>query len=129
MVITGRVPLLLLLGLVSVVLRPAMSTVWLWLLLVVLVTALDWFWAVKPSTLTLRRAPIGSVRLGYDAESRLTVGNGGTRAVSAVLRDAWQPTAGAEGNREQKLQAYREVCDSLLLRIRKRFSRVSAASG
>lgn len=27
-----------------------------------------------------------------------------------------------EGTREQRLQAYREVCDGLLLRIRKRFS-------
>ena len=36
---------------------------------------------------------------------------------------------GTDGNREQKLQAYREVCDGLLLRIRKRFSRVGAASG
>ena len=35
----------------------------------------------------------------------------------------------AEGNREQKLQAYREVCDTLSMRIRKRFSKVSAASG
>jgi protein-tyrosine-phosphatase len=30
------------------------------------------------------------------------------------------PTA-AEGTREQRLQAYREVCDGLLLRIRRRF--------
>jgi hypothetical protein len=35
----------------------------------------------------------------------------------------------AEGNREQKLQAYREVCDTLSMRIRKRFSKVGAASG
>src|SRR5476649_2826913 len=34
-----------------------------------------------------------------------------------------------EGNREQKLEAYREVMDGLLLRIRKRFSRAAAASG
>jgi protein-tyrosine-phosphatase len=33
-----------------------------------------------------------------------------------------------EGNREQKLQAYRELCDALLLRIRKRFSKAGAAS-
>ncbi len=46
-----------------------------------------------------------------------------------VLYWPTQDPTGAEGNREQKLQAYREVCDSLLLRIRKRFSRVSAASG
>ena len=34
-----------------------------------------------------------------------------------------------EGNREQKLSAYREVMDSLLLRIRKRFAKGGAASG
>ncbi len=34
-----------------------------------------------------------------------------------------------EGSREQKMRAYREVCDGLLLRVRKRFSKVSAASG
>ena len=49
----------------------------------------------------------------------------------AVDVEYW-PTAdptGMEGNREQKLQAYREVCDTLLMRIRKRFSKVGAASG
>jgi protein-tyrosine-phosphatase len=53
-----------------------------------------------------------------------------TRA-HAVDVEYWpthDPT-GAEGNREQKLQAYREVCDELSLRIRKRFSKVGAASG
>src|SRR5262245_48856062 len=35
----------------------------------------------------------------------------------------------AEGSREQKLAAYREVCDTLSLRIRKRFAKVGAASG
>ena len=34
-----------------------------------------------------------------------------------------------EGSREQKLAAYREVCDGLLLRIRRRFAKVGAASG
>jgi protein-tyrosine-phosphatase len=33
------------------------------------------------------------------------------------------------GNREQKLEAYREVCDALSSRIRRRFSKVGAASG
>jgi protein-tyrosine-phosphatase len=33
-----------------------------------------------------------------------------------------------EGNREQKLEAYREVCDSLLLRIRKRFAKVGSSN-
>jgi protein-tyrosine-phosphatase len=40
-----------------------------------------------------------------------------------------QDPTGAEGNREQKLRAYREVCDTLSTRIRRRFARVGAASG
>ena len=53
-----------------------------------------------------------------------------TRTVAAEV-EYWptQDPTGTEGNREQKLQAYREVCDTLLLRIRKRFSKVGAASG
>ena len=53
-----------------------------------------------------------------------------TRTVAADV-EYWpthDPT-GAEGNREQKLEAYREVLDGLLLRIRKRFSKVGAANG
>src|SRR6188768_4434818 len=36
---------------------------------------------------------------------------------------------GIEGSREQKLQAYREVCDGLFMRIRRRFAKGGAASG
>ena len=34
-----------------------------------------------------------------------------------------------DGSRQQKLDAYREVCDTLSIRIRKRFAKVGAASG
>ena len=34
-----------------------------------------------------------------------------------------------EGTRDQKLAAYREVCDGLMMRIRRRFSKAGAASG
>ena len=34
-----------------------------------------------------------------------------------------------EGSRDQKLAAYREVCDGLMMRIRRRFAKVTAASG
>jgi uncharacterized protein (DUF58 family) len=101
MVITGRVPMLLALGLVPVVLRPAMGTVWGWLLLVALVTVIDWLLAVRPATLAISRAEVGSVRLGHGADSRLTVANPGGRTVRALVRDAWQPTAGAADNRHR----------------------------
>jgi protein-tyrosine-phosphatase len=45
--------------------------------------------------------------------------------LSAVEVEYWptfDPT-GTEGSREQKLSAYRELCDTLMLRIRKRFGR------
>jgi protein-tyrosine-phosphatase len=53
-----------------------------------------------------------------------------TRTLAADV-EYW-PTpdpAASEGSREQKLAAYREVCDMLLLRIRRRFAKVAAASG
>ena len=53
-----------------------------------------------------------------------------TRTVAADV-EYWptpDPT-GTEGSREQKLAAYREVCDALSMRIRRRFSRAGAASG
>jgi protein-tyrosine-phosphatase len=52
-----------------------------------------------------------------------------TRTLAADVEywPTFDPT-GTEGNREQKLSAYREVCDELLLRIRKRFAKAGAAS-
>src|ERR1700742_982643 len=53
-----------------------------------------------------------------------------TRTIAADV-EYWpthDPTGG-EGSREQKLEAYREVCDTLSMRIRKRFAKVGAASG
>ena len=51
-----------------------------------------------------------------------------TMAVDVEYWPTHDPT-NTEGNREQKLAAYREVCDGLALRIRKRFARGGAASG
>ncbi len=53
-----------------------------------------------------------------------------TRTLAADV-EYWptQDPTRADGNREQKLEAYREVCDGLLLRIRKRFSKSGAANG
>jgi protein-tyrosine-phosphatase len=34
-----------------------------------------------------------------------------------------------QGSRDQKLAAYRDVCDQLMMRIRRRFAKVGAASG
>lgn len=99
MSITGRVPLLLLLGVVPAVLRPSMGTVWLWVLAVLLLVAADTLLAPAPSALALSRRPVGTVRLGHPTEAWLLVENTSRRRLRGVLRDAWQPTAGASGNR------------------------------
>ena len=52
-----------------------------------------------------------------------------TRTLAADV-EYWptpDPT-GTSGNREQKLAAYREVCDGLLLRIRRRFTKAGVAN-
>ena len=53
-----------------------------------------------------------------------------TRTLAADVEywPTFDPTR-VEGNREQRLQAYREVLDGLMLRIRKRFAKVGAPSG
>jgi uncharacterized protein (DUF58 family) len=99
--ITGRVPLLLLLGVVAVVARPQGSTVWLWLLVVVLLTGLDLLLAPSTDAVTVERLPVGRVRAGTDTVSVLAVENTGGRGVRLLLRDAWQPSAGARDNRHR----------------------------
>ncbi|WP_028636415.1 DUF58 domain-containing protein [Nocardioides sp. URHA0032] len=101
MAITGRVPLLLLLGVVAVALRPSQGTVWLWVLAVALLVGADLLLAPSTSALSMVRPPVGTVRLGHPAETRLLVVNESGRRVRGRLRDAWQPTAGASGNRHR----------------------------
>jgi uncharacterized protein (DUF58 family) len=99
MVLSGRVVALLLAGLLPVVLRPGLGTTWLWVLVVALAVLLDWALAPSPSAVALTRRPSGSVRLGTAAETLLVATNTARRPVRATVRDAWQPSAGATGNR------------------------------
>jgi uncharacterized protein (DUF58 family) len=101
MAITGRVPLLLLLGVVAVLLRPAASTVWLWLLVVVALVAVDLLLASSPRAFSVERVPPGRVRAGHDATSVLVVASSAGHRATLLVRDAWQPTAGARDNRHR----------------------------
>ncbi|KGN42355.1 DUF58 domain-containing protein [Knoellia aerolata] len=96
MALTARALWLVLLGIVPVVLRPAASTVWLWLLLCAVVAGVDAWLAPRPRALHLERALPPSVRLGESVRTSLLVTNPGTRTAVGVLRDAWPPSAGAE---------------------------------
>jgi uncharacterized protein (DUF58 family) len=101
MALTGRVPLLVLLGLLPVVLRPTRGTVWLWLLAVVVLVLVDWALAARPDRLSLTRRSLGTVRLGRPTETVLVAANDSRRPIRARVRDAWQPSAGASDNRHR----------------------------
>src|SRR4051794_17898453 len=78
-----------------------MSTVWLWVLAVLLLTGADLLLAPSPATLTVTRPPVGAVRLGEPTATTLLATNESRRRLHGVVRDAWQPTAGAEPNRHR----------------------------
>lgn len=101
MTISGRVPLLLLAGVVPVVLRPTFATAWLWVALVLSLAVLDWYLAARPDQLGLSRSADPRVRLGEPTSTVLTATNPTRRRLRGVIRDAWQPTAGASGNRHR----------------------------
>ncbi len=101
MAISGRVSLLLLAGLLPVVVRPVASTVWLWLLLVGLLCLLDRWLAAPVGDVALERRPTSTVRLGDLTSTEVVARNTGGRTMRLLVRDAWQPSAGAGPDRHE----------------------------
>lgn len=99
--ITGRVPLVLLVGVLALVARPAASSALWWVAAVVVLVGLDVLLAASPSALELTRRPVDQLRQGGTATSALELRNAGTRRMRGRLRDAWQPSAGAHDNRHR----------------------------
>ncbi len=99
MAISGRVPLLVLIGLPLVILWPTPLTVLGWLTLVIIACGADLLLAVPPQALRITREMPGSVRLTESVESRLTVTNSSTRSAQLQVRDAWPPSANSPGQR------------------------------
>ena len=66
MAVSGRFPLLLLLGVVAVVIQPTREMVLLWVGICVAVTLVDLAIAVSPRRLDIQREPVGQVRLGAE---------------------------------------------------------------
>ncbi|MEO7070624.1 MAG: DUF58 domain-containing protein [Nostocoides sp.] len=99
MALTPRSLWLVLPGLAALAIWPAQSTVRWWWLATLLVLALDWWLAPRPSGLRITRRSAAQIRLGESASSDLVLLNPGSRAVHGVVRDAWQPSAGAARTR------------------------------
>jgi len=99
MALSWRAVALVLLGLLPVLQWPSMSTVRWWLLICLVVIALDLLLAPSPKQLRVERSADEQVRLGESTSSTLTVANPTGRRMRGRLRDAWVPSAGASGER------------------------------
>ncbi|PPH15892.1 DUF58 domain-containing protein [Rathayibacter sp. AY1G1] len=98
--LTGRSVLVLLVGLVPVVLlggrsEVAFAVLGLWLLAWAVLVGIDVAVAGSPRAVVLERRVPDRVRLGERAEATLLVTSTGRRRITGVLRDAWEPSAGA----------------------------------
>ncbi|MGG5173651.1 DUF58 domain-containing protein [Pseudarthrobacter sp. J1763] len=100
MAISGRVLLLAAVVLVLLVLFPSWSTVLLALAALVLLVFLDVALAALLKKLQFRRMLPQNVRLGEPCTSEVLVSNDSSRRLQGEMRDAWQPSAGAQKARQ-----------------------------
>lgn len=99
MALTWRAVVLAALGLVAVAVAPTSGTVLAWAVIIIVVCVLDIALAASPRRVAIERRVTGPVRLTQQASSQLVVTNLGGRTLRGLVRDAWQPSAGARGNR------------------------------
>jgi uncharacterized protein (DUF58 family) len=93
--LTGRFVVLLALGAIPIVLIGAPWVLAGWMVLVVILTALDLFLAASPRSLRVTRDLPARVRLGETVRASAILTNTGSRTIRGRVRDAWQPSAGA----------------------------------
>lgn len=104
MFVSGRLVLLVALGVVPVVLlaaggAPAWAVAGAWVVLAAALVAVDVALAAEPRQLRVeRRLPRRTLK-DEPAVSELVVTNTGDRRLRGLLRDGWQPTAGADDAR------------------------------
>lgn len=117
MFLTGRAVLLTAAGLLPVLAFPRPLTAWLWLAAAAALCATDAALASSPRSLSVTRTTTAAVRLDETARSTLQIRNPTRRTVRGLVRDAWVPSAGAQGNRhviEIPPQERRRVTTALL---------------
>ena len=100
MSISGRAALLALLGVVPVALFPGRGVLLGWLGLILVGVLVDLLLAGSPRSLRVEREPVAAVRLGQPTTASFVLSNTGRRRVRGLVRDGWQPSAGATGERQ-----------------------------
>ena len=100
MFVTGRLALAVAAGVVPLVIAglagiPPYAVLGAWLGLCVVLVAVDVVFSASPRSVTVTRRVPARARLGEAVPVSVAVHNHGSRELHALLRDAWQPTAGA----------------------------------
>ncbi|GAA5148696.1 DUF58 domain-containing protein [Microbacterium pseudoresistens] len=104
MFVTGRLVLVVGLGVVPIVVlailgAPAWIVLLGWIVLCAVLVLADVLLAASPARVTVSRSVPGRVRRDESAIARVSLHNRGERALHGLVRDAWQPTAGAPAER------------------------------
>lgn len=99
MYLTRRSVWAVLVGTVAVLAVPRPATALLWVAGWAVLAAVDALAAPSPRCMRAERHVPRSVRLGESTTETLTVVNTGRRPARLQVRDAWQPSAGATGER------------------------------
>ncbi len=100
MFVTGRLALAVAAGVVPLVIAglagfPPYAVLGAWLGLCVVLVVIDVVFSASPRSVTVTRRVPARARLGEAVPVSVAVHNHGSRELHALLRDAWQPTAGA----------------------------------
>ena len=99
---SGRFVLLVALGIVPIVVFDQPDWLGLWLVVVTVIGVVDLLLAGSPRSLRLERELPDRVRLGETVASALLLTNTGRRTVRGIVRDGWQPSAGASPTRARR---------------------------
>ncbi|NEM90831.1 DUF58 domain-containing protein [Galbitalea soli] len=95
MAVSGRLVLLVAIGAIPIVVIGAPIVLVAWIALAILLVVLDLILAGSPRAVSVQRDPPSRVRLGDTVRADALVTNRGRRRIRGVIRDAWQPSAGA----------------------------------
>lgn len=96
MILTRRSVILVGCGALATILTRTSMVVWVWALLVCAIAFVDWL--LLPRQFVVKRDSLSPVRLGQTVTHSLTIENHSSRTIRGMLRDAWQPSAGAVKN-------------------------------
>ena len=99
MAVSGWFVLLVAAGAVPIVLFADVSALLAWIVVVIVLAVADLLLAGSPRAVSLARDVPARVRLGETVVSTLAITNTGRRGIRGIVRDGWQPSAGASPTR------------------------------